>query len=338
LIDYPVLKTNGKRFYKLFVDDGNALGFYQKSPSDGKVIVTGTQDKKVEIILKDAFNNTTRLMFRLRPSLPVTVLKVSESVSVDPSVGIMQNTLAVKCKPCKDPLTVYTSGVQESVEPTYKGPQSNTYLIDLRQILPDSLSICGSINRPNLKSVIPSGVDYSYFSDWVDLSFPSNALFDTLYLNLERDTARGTFTIGRADVPVNKAIAVNVSTSKHDGDLYRKSGRSSYSFVGGKREGDRIKFYTRELGEFAILKDDTAPTIRPLSVNGYRARFKIKDELSGIASYEATIDGQWLLMHYDAKSGTIWSQALDSLKQLAGEFVLKVVDNAGNEATYRIQI
>ena len=95
---------------------------------------------------------------------------------------------------------------------------------------------------------------------------------------------------------------------------------------------------TREFGEFTILQDLNPPVIRPVVVNNYTARFKIQDDLSGISSYRATIDGQWLLMYYDSKTATIWSERLDKDVLLKGEFKLVVVDEAGNRAVYTNQL
>jgi hypothetical protein len=60
--------------------------------------------------------------------------------------------------------------------------------------------------------------------------------------------------------------------------------------------------------------------------------------LSGIKSYEATLNGEWLLMHYDAKSSTIWSEPKDKSKPLKGEFTLTVTDNSGNTETFTTNI
>jgi hypothetical protein len=38
------------------------------------------------------------------------------------------------------------------------------------------------------------------------------------------------------------------------------------------------------------------------------------------------------LMNYDYKSGVVHSERLDKKKPLKGDFVLKVVDQAGNES------
>jgi hypothetical protein len=115
--------------------------------------------------------------------------------------------------------------------------------------------------------------------------------------------------------------------------VYRKSGRA-YTHLGGGWENGGIHFATREFGEFTILRDTVPPTIKPVSVNSSAARFKIRDNLSGINTFEATINGQWLLMNYDSKSATIWSERLNKKEPLKGDFKLVVTDEAGNEATY----
>jgi hypothetical protein len=73
-------------------------------------------------------------------------------------------------------------------------------------------------------------------------------------------------------------------------------------------------------------------------VNGQTARFKIRDDLSGIISYEATLNGEWLLMYFDSKSNTLWSKQLDVTKPLRGDFQLSVTDNAGNASYFTKKI
>ena len=64
----------------------------------------------------------------------------------------------------------------------------------------------------------------------------------------------------------------------------------------------------------------------------------ISDNISGIDSYEAKINGRWLLMNYEPKLNLLWSERLDKNKPLKGEFELKVVDNAGNESILKLNI
>ncbi|MDH4298839.1 MAG: M23 family peptidase, partial [Cyclobacteriaceae bacterium] len=165
--------------------------------------------------------------------------------------------------------------------------------------------------------------------------------YDTLYLALDYEMSKEgneTFRIGSRDVPLNKSIAVSLKPNKDYGQLngtaiYRTFGNSRV-YVGGEWHNGRIHFSTQEFGDFTIMKDSIGPGIIPISINRQAARFKIKDDLSGIASYEATIDGAWVLMTYDNKSNTIWSKLLDPAVPLKGMFELVVTDNAGNISRY----
>ncbi len=115
--------------------------------------------------------------------------------------------------------------------------------------------------------------------------------------------------------------------------VYRIQGKG-YTHLGGKWENGAVHFSTREFGDFTILQDLTPPTIKPVVVNNHVARFKINDDLSGIYSYRATVNDQWLLMYYDSKSSTIWSERLSKDELLNGELKLVVIDQAGNRAVY----
>jgi hypothetical protein len=92
------------------------------------------------------------------------------------------------------------------------------------------------------------------------------------------------------------------------------------------------------LGDFTILSDTVPPAITRIYANSNVARFRIGDNLSGIASFEATLNGKWLLMNYDAKTGILVSEKLDPKTSLAGDFELTVTDQAGNKKTYSQKI
>ena len=100
----------------------------------------------------------------------------------------------------------------------------------------------------------------------------------------------------------------------------------------------RVGFNSLALGQFTLLYDSVPPTARPLSINSQMVKMRIRDELSGISYFEASINGEWLLMTYDYKTGVIYSERLDRSRPIRGEFELKVVDNAGNETIYKHRI
>jgi hypothetical protein len=66
--------------------------------------------------------------------------------------------------------------------------------------------------------------------------------------------------------------------------------------------------------------------------------FTIDDAMSGISSYEAKLNGEWLLMHYDPKKKIIWSEQLDKSKPISGDLALVVTDNAGNKKSLNLKL
>ena len=66
-------------------------------------------------------------------------------------------------------------------------------------------------------------------------------------------------------------------------------------------------------------------------------RFTIKDDFSGISSYNGWIDGQWALFEYDAKNNLLYYNFdADRLtKNTQHTLELKVTDGKGNTAEYK---
>lgn len=345
LMNYRTLQSTGKRYYKLYVDDGNTLPYYQASPTNGKVAVSGDEDLRVEVKFMDTFANASKLKLTLRPSPPATDVKHLPPAGEYPSGEVMGNVLRLSAK--KSPgadqkALLYLGGSATEITPDYGDAGNAVYLIDLRKTMPDSVMINDHTYVTHFRSQIPPSTEYKYYSDRINITFPTNALYDTLYLtaSFRPDTVNQTeiFSIGDKSVPLRSNISVAYKTEKfflrsRQIGIYRMEGRARV-YLGGAFTNGRISFQTREFGDFTILTDSVAPHIRPVSINNNTVRFKISDQLSGIDSYEATIDGEWLLMHYDAKSGSIWSEKLDKSVPLKGEFILTVTDNAGNKETY----
>ena len=128
----------------------------------------------------------------------------------------------------------------------------------------------------------------------------------------------------------NKALIVSV----------QKNG--SLSGLGGKWQGDFLEAQTSQFGNYSVAIDTVPPRITPLfkeraNMRGVSLlRFGIGDNLSGIASYEGYIDGEWVLFSYDAKYGAL-SYVFDKKRITRGKkhtLELRVTDNRQNQRIY----
>jgi hypothetical protein len=341
LLDYKTMMMRGTRFNKLYVDDGNRLKYYKGTNEKSFIHVT---DKvlKVTVLLRDYHGNTSTVNFTLKPSPSVSTSPLLGAVKKPYEVDLYQNTLKVTVKPCTsaadEPITIYQGDKAMSLNRAYGSQLQHVFLVDLKKHLPDSIQTCQGTIGLHYKDRVPSGTDYRFYSNRMEVNFPNRALYDTLYLAAAYDSANNIFTLGSRFVPLHTPVDVSLqpndtSTPGADLGVYRKEG-NNYYFVKSNWQDGWFRFTTRELGEYTFRRDTIPPTITKLSVTTSSARFRIRDNLSGIARFEANVNGEWLLMVYDYKTGIIRSERLDTTKQLRGDFVFKVIDNAGNERIY----
>src|SRR5690606_28865340 len=156
-MNYKTLNTSGKRFYKLYVDDGNTLPYYKSSPTRGQLNVHGEGDMKVEIKMKDSFANTSTLNLTLSPSPPSAQVNNLPAEGPYPSGEIMGKVLMVTSRPETGPDQKEFVNWQISVaelEPAYGNDGGIVYHVDMRKMLPDSVVVNDKTYVTHLRSRI----------------------------------------------------------------------------------------------------------------------------------------------------------------------------------------
>ncbi|MGB2758637.1 MAG: M23 family peptidase, partial [Maribacter stanieri] len=92
---------------------------------------------------------------------------------------------------------------------------------------------------------------------------------------------------------------------------------------------------------YTLARDTVAPTIRTKNfkekqwLNNYKyLSVQIADDLSGVDTYSATLNGEWILMEYEPKRNTLTYNFDDKIADQT-QCVLKVTvtDNVGNTNT-----
>lgn len=109
---------------------------------------------------------------------------------------------------------------------------------------------------------------------------------------------------------------------------------------GGTYENGFVTAKSLYLGHFAVMADTVPPSVGVIdfaeAMKG-RSQFsmRISDALSGIKEYYPTIDGEWVLMEYDAKNSRLTCH-YDPRRMTRGqhEFSLRVTDEVGNEKVF----
>lgn len=178
--------------------------------------------------------------------------------------------------------------------------------------------------------------------------FPSNTFYDDIYINFEM--VGDTLKIHEPTVPLTKSFTITYDISNFkEADrnklfIARLDGtwRKYPSYITTTRRGNLLSAKTKTLGTYFLTTDTESPTIEPINFsNGkwlskYRyLKVKLNDDLSGIKSYRATVNGKWILMEYDAKKRILTHDFNDGVvTDTKNNFKLIVTDNAGNNTKF----
>lgn len=205
---------------------------------------------------------------------------------------------------------------------------------------------------------IPSGCslvmvwneDNRYISEDFTLIIPKGNLYNDLCFKLSQTISEeyysNIFTINNVPVPLHRSGEVKIKmttdplANKKAYGLVQINGTKK-SWIGGAYNNGYITASIRELGlKVAVFADQTAPTITPVNPKQWIQDGVIKiravDNLSGIASFRGTVDGQFVLFEHDVKS-TTYSYKLDASRIKKGKthkLVFTATDACGNKAEY----
>ncbi|MFM8911875.1 MAG: M23 family metallopeptidase, partial [Flammeovirgaceae bacterium] len=267
LMDYKSLKTKGARFNKLYIEDGNPLQFYSLNSKGVIPVVSGT--RQVTILMRDLAGHEATASFKLQFDPPTERLPLLETYNKPISFDIQENELAVHARYAGKPGTLrwYSKGKKDMIAADYFGNGHQVFLINLKTGMPDSLTVGNEQLRFAFKDEIPSGTDYTYYGDNVEIFFPKGSLYDTLYMQMGQSARNGrTVTlIGDPLVPIKYPMQVTLKGTDRElasdkNAVYHLEG-NRYEYLGGQFSNGKITFSAPELGEFMVVADSIAPTI-----------------------------------------------------------------------------
>ncbi len=205
----------------------------------------------------------------------------------------------------------------------------------------------------NYQAMLPHNMPQTYSDKGLNLNFEAGSFYDNI--PLKHTTKPSTSQYVYSDIhkvhdgktPVHKYFDVAINGSRVPDRLRnkvliaRKNSAGRVSSIGGEWEGGYLKASSKEFGSFYITVDTRPPVIQPINISNGKSMaknstitFKISDNLSGIKSYNAYIDGNWVLMEYDAKSARLRYRFDGRVGRGNHSMKLVVVDGRGNEAVW----
>ncbi len=358
-INYEVFKRTGSNFQKCYVDDGNALAFYQAGAAGdrGRLRVLPGRVYDVVIRVADSYGNTAEVRAVLRGvavnywtaaaarAPKVTGLRAAPEENIlvvrapfAPAVGSALDSARV---PRPRPLSLFVGHKRYDLRPSYAVRGEAVYLYDLRGGVPDSLITADArLRLRNLfQAVVPSTGDHAVSLPALTLVTEPGTLFDTLYARSSFDSA-GVWSLNSPLTPLFRPLKITLRPTTPPAAPAERAKLAVYGLVGRRAsfeggtwapDGTEITFATKNLGRYVIMPDTTAPKARLVKKNARELRFTISDNLSGIAGWRCEVDGKWLLLHYEYKTATLYSERLDPAVPLKGPIKLTVKDAMGNE-------
>jgi murein DD-endopeptidase MepM/ murein hydrolase activator NlpD len=177
--------------------------------------------------------------------------------------------------------------------------------------------------------------------------FPENTFYEDFYIDLEKGA--DTVKIHDNSVPAHRNFTITFDASNYSQKdqkqmfVARLDAKGTPNYNSTYKRGNIFTTRTRNLGTYTLSKDTIAPVIRTKNfkekqwLNNYRyLSVFISDDLSGINTYSATLNGEWILMEYEPKRNTLTYNFDDKIldkKQCILE--VTVTDNVGNTNTLK---
>jgi len=209
-------------------------------------------------------------------------------------------------------------------------------------------------NEPTDQIVMPYNRANRFRAGNIAVSIPAGALYDTLMFSYKKEPpapgmyselhhVHNNFTplqrsfslsIKPVTVPSGKESKLLIVMLRDDGSRIPLSGKMAEGFINAE---------TSSFGTYYVGIDTVSPVI---TANGLfpgadlssrkEIRIRITDNLSGIKSYEPSIDGKWALFEYDLKNSLL-TYTFDPARITKGinhNLSLKVTDNRDNVSTF----
>jgi len=234
---------------------------------------------------------------------------------------------------------------------------SGTYTIEVIDFKGNTATITVPIEGKNseivkqkennkIEDIIYADQATSITKEKFNVYIPANSLYEDAYFDIQ--VSGDTIQLHKDVIPLHKNFTLTIDASHYnDTDINKLFiGRLNYkgqpNFNRTSRNGTKLSARSRTLGEYTLVLDVTPPTIAPVNFTNEAwisknetLKVKIEDDLSGISSYRATVNGKFILMEYNYKKDVLtYNFGDDVVLDTENNLKVIVVDNVGNSATF----
>lgn len=189
-------------------------------------------------------------------------------------------------------------------------------------------------NRENIFSLENVTVTFPINAFYEDFSFDFSVKNNTAYLHQDIVALQNSFNLSIEDTVSSEKDREKMFIGYFDG--------KKYVHYTTKRYKNTFSIYSKTLGQYKLMKDSIAPKISmSKSIEGKwisnqnNIELFISDDLSGIKTYEGSLNGNWILLEYESKLKRLTHNFADGIVA-EGKNDLKVIvtDNVGNSTIF----
>ncbi|MEN8844930.1 MAG: M23 family metallopeptidase [Candidatus Arcticimaribacter sp.] len=209
------------------------------------------------------------------------------------------------------------------------------------------------VEKAPMQNPIHPDQDYLFAFDQHEVYIPKNTFYQTIDLSVEEK--KDTLFIANTTLPQRKGFELNVAIPEALDSLQRQQLSLAIYDPEEEKEEKQLRYvWTAKKdsilqtkyaypGQYVLTKDSLAPSIKPLNfkdqqwMSNYKfLEIEVDDEFSGIKSYRATMNGQWILMEHEPKDNTLIYDFSDiEFDQTQLNFELEVEDQVGNQSVFK---
>lgn len=197
------------------------------------------------------------------------------------------------------------------------------------------------ISIPENSQPVRWNKQFTHIGEKIAATISSGTMYDDCYIKFEEQN--DIYIIGDRNTPIHKPIAITLAVPNNTKinkigmvEVNEKGHTSNWHDV--KYQNGKISTKIKRLGNYKIANDTIKPTINTLSTvtkGGRDLKFRLSDNLSGIADYSLTVDGEWVLSSYDGKTATLTHQIKRAKTPVIHKVSVSVIDAAGNRNTIK---
>lgn len=202
------------------------------------------------------------------------------------------------------------------------------------------------VKTKNLKGYLANATKYNVFCNQqneikkedIEVKIPKGTISKNSYVSVYLNKL-GKAVVGNKEETLLKPFLLSIKVPKAiKGKEDKMVALNEDNCLVGKYENGWFKTESKSFGVFGITYDTIAPNIifpqskkktSEGSVSKAFIKFKVTDNLSGIADYNVYVNDVWQIAEYDAKSNTVTCKIQETNPQ---KLRIEVIDKVGNKA------